>query len=445
MMLTLSALDVPMSQRKRSAAGAAVGLVLLFFSTTSATWAQQPPPQPFAPEWAMLAGWDVFAKKGCGKCHALRGVGGGIGPDLGRIETGKSFFELGAAMWNHLPRMGAKMLEVGIERPTLTAAEVSDLIAFLFTAQYYDELGDPKAGERLFAAKGCIQCHEVGGKGGRVGPGLDFLKRANSPILVAAALWNHGPEMAEAMRATGIARPVFQGKELVDLIAYVVAAARNGGGETAQVIPGTPERGQTLFGEKRCVGCHAVGGKGGKVGPDLGRRGHHVSLTQFAALMWNHGPKMWAKMKERGIQVPRLTGQEMADILAHLYVSHYFDLHASAKRGQQLVQGKGCLHCHSIRGKGGKIGADFATSEWVRSPASLVAGMWNHGRYMEAQAQKQEIPWPVLTGQELADIARFLQSLATPRRRQREGAPGLMTASLKHSTGRAQRWGGRKG
>jgi len=128
--------------------------------------------------------------------------------------------------------------------------------------------------------------------------------------------------------------------------------------------------------------------------------------------MWNHGPTMWARMKERGIQVPRLAGQEMADIVAYLYVSHYFDQAASAARGQQLVQGKGCLACHSIRGKGGKIGADFAASRVVGSSAGVVAGMWNHSRYMEAQAQRQEISWPVLSGQELADLSAYLASVS---------------------------------
>jgi hypothetical protein len=70
-----------------------------------------------------------------------------------------------------------------------------------------------------------------------------------------------------------------------------------------------------------------------------------------------------------------------------------------------------------VRGKGGKVGADFATSAVVGSPAAVVAGMWNHSRYMEAQARKQEISWPVLTGQELADISRYLQSLIRPARR----------------------------
>jgi mono/diheme cytochrome c family protein len=308
--------------------------------------------------------------------------------------------------------MAIEMRQARIERPRLTPRETADLVAFIFTAQYFDESGAAKAGERLFASKGCVQCHAVGGKGGSVGPALDAMKRANSPVLVAAAMWNHGPQMAETMKAKGIPRPAFQGKEMLDLIAYVVEAAKDSGGETAQVVPGTPERGEKLFAERRCVVCHSVGGKGGKVGPDLGGAGHHVSLTRLAALMWNHGPPMWAKMREFRIDVPRLAGQDMADILAYLYVSHYFDQTASRTRGQKLVQDKGCTTCHSVRGKGGKVSADFATSSVVGSPASLIAGMWNHGVDMEAQAQKQDIAWPMLKGQELADIATYLASLA---------------------------------
>jgi mono/diheme cytochrome c family protein len=393
---------------------AACGLVVIGFA--AAAHAQPTPTQPFAPDWGMLAGWDVFTKKSCGQCHSVRGVGGKVGPDLARVQSGSGFYQLGAAMWNHLPRMGERMRAERVDRPALTAADVSNLLAFLFTAAYRDESGDPKSGEQVFAAKGCVQCHAVGGKGGSVGPSLDALKGANSPVLIAAAMWNHGPRMAEVMKAKGIERPTFKDRELVDVIAYVVSTARAADAPTAQVIPGTPERGEKLFAEKRCATCHAVGGKGGNVGPALGGRAHHVSLTDFAALMWNHGPAMWAKMKERGIDVPQLTGQDMADVVAYLYTSHYFDaLAGQASRGRQLVQTKGCVRCHSVRGKGGTVSADFATSTVVGSPSGVIAAMWNHGPRMEGQAQKQEISLPVLTGQELADITAYLGSLTRTR------------------------------
>jgi mono/diheme cytochrome c family protein len=381
-------------------------------STTSpAQSTTSPAADAFAPSWRMLAGFDVFAAKGCGQCHALRGAGPVTGPDLARVRSTTGFYDIGAALWNHLPRMAGEMRDARITRPRLTAREATDLIAFLFTAQYQDESGDAKSGERLFAGKGCAQCHAVGGAGGGVGPALDVLKRANSPVLVAAAMWNHGPAMAEAMKTRGIPRPTLEGKELLDIIAYVTSAARDSGGETAQVVPGTPANGEKLFSERHCATCHAVGGKGGRVGPDLGRAGHHISLTQFAARMWNHGPKMWAAMRERGIDVPKLSGQDTADILAYLYVAHYFDPSASARRGAQVIRDKGCTSCHSVNGKGGKAAADFAKSTVVSTPGSLIAGMWNHAPLMEASAQKQGVSWPVLQGRDLADIAAYLTSL----------------------------------
>ena len=123
---------------------------------------------------------------------------------------------------------------------------------------------------------------------------------------------------------------------------------------------------------------------------------------------------MAAKMKERGIEFPRLTGQDMADVLAYLYVSRYFESPGSA----EVVRAKGCL------------AADLARSSVVRSPAALVAGMWNHSRLMERQAEKRDVPWPVLNGQDLADLSAYLGSLSAPPARK---APAQGKSSLSHA------------
>ena len=371
------------------------------------------PPAPFAPDWAQFAGWEVFSKKDCGKCHQVRGVGGKGGPDLARMSGGTSFFAIGAKLWNHLPKMGAKMREAGIERATLTPRETANLIAFLFTTQYGDESGDAASGEKLFTAKACATCHAVGGKGGSVGPALDAVKRATSPVMVAAALWNHGTSMTQAMKTEGIERPTLQAKELLDIIAYLQAASKDTG-TTAQVIPGTPERGAKLFASKQCASCHAVGGKGPRVGPDLGTPGHHLSLSDFATRMWNHAPAMAKRMKERGGTMPELSGQDMADILAHLYVARYFDPAGNRERGSAVLKDKGCLGCHTVRGVGGTPNtkaADFARSTVVKTPQGLVAGMWNHSRFMERATAERGVAWPTLTGEELADVSAYLRAL----------------------------------
>lgn len=398
------------------AVAALVVLLALAASAHAQAPAQTPsqmPPHPFAPDWGMIAGWDVFSKKGCGQCHSIRGAGGKEGPDLARLGPGQGFFDLGAALWNHLPRMGARMRGAGIDRPTLTPTEMGNLLAFLFTAQYWDAQGDPRTGEQVFAAKGCVQCHAVGGAGGQVGPALDAMRQANSPVLVAAAMWNHAPKMTDVMRGRGTVWPRFQDRELIDLITYVVAVSKDTPATTRQIIPGTPERGRELFSEKKCASCHAVAGKGPRVGPDLGTPGRPLSLTQFAGQMWNHAPGMLAKMKERNVEPPALTGQDMADLLAYLYVSRYFDTSGRAERGREALQAKGCLGCHSVGGKGGTAGADFTSSNVVKTPSSIVAGMWNHSRLMEAETQKRQVAWPTVTGRELADITAYLTSLGS--------------------------------
>ena len=52
-------------------AASACCLVLLFASAAAQQQAPQPR-LPSAPDWALIAGWDVYAKKGCGQCHGVR-------------------------------------------------------------------------------------------------------------------------------------------------------------------------------------------------------------------------------------------------------------------------------------------------------------------------------------------------------------------------------------
>ncbi|MBI3326387.1 MAG: c-type cytochrome [Nitrospinae bacterium] len=355
-----------------------------------------------------LEGRKVFIGKGCARCHAIWGEGGRIGPDLGKVGVGRSVLELAGTLWNHSPEMLDKMLERKIPRPAFTPEEMASLVSFLLYLNYFDEPGDPKAGERLFTAKACIRCHAVGGSGGSVGPPLDQYQRYLSPLFIAQAMWNHGPPMGEKMQALGIERPVFVGREMADLLTYVRQAA--GGPPQAQVYmqPGDPDRGQQLFAAKGCIRCHAIRGEGGTVGPDLGREPFRRSLTEVAGLMWNHELHMWQKAQELGMPLPTFAGQEMADVIAYLYFIAAQGEAGEHTQGRVVFDRLRCGACHAAGGSGRGIGPDLGQSRAVRHPIELAAAMWNHGAVMAQWVRERHLPWPIFVGNDMADLQRYL-------------------------------------
>ena len=70
----------------------------------------------FSPSQDPFAGARVFDAKGCIKCHAIGGTGGKVGPDLARMARPRSFYDLAAALWNHAPKMAARMERAGVLR-----------------------------------------------------------------------------------------------------------------------------------------------------------------------------------------------------------------------------------------------------------------------------------------------------------------------------------------
>jgi cytochrome c2 len=299
--------------------------------------------------------------------------------------------------------MADRMREMGIARPRLDTRESADLVAFLFTVDYFDPPGNAEVGRRLFADKRCVVCHQRGGVGGVVGPNLDALSERSTPIYLASAMWNHGPQMAEAMRVRKIARPTFKGGELRDLLAYLAAPASDGGDERVHVLPGDADRGRQLFTEKGCLGCHSVRGAGGTVGPDLADRAVSASVVDFAAAMWNKAPAMGAAMKARAMVVPHLDAGEVADILAFLYSVRYLGPTGDPARGAAVAEAKGCVACHAV----GKRAGDFRRARGLESPA-ILAALWNHGFLGDETVRSA--PWAPVTEREMGDLIAFLQS-----------------------------------
>lgn len=75
--------------------------------------------------------------------------------------------------------------------------------------------------------------------------------------------------------------------------------------------------------------------------------------------------------------------------------------------GQRLFSEKGCVKCHSIRGKGGSVGSDLAKTQANRSPAAMVTMMWNHAADMSKALEVWQTI-PKLSERELASLVSYL-------------------------------------
>ncbi len=80
----------------------------------------------------LFKGETLLVRKGCLKCHNLKGEGGRIAPDLGQPRAlYGSAAAWGAAMWEHTPRMAVKALDVGVWYPRFVEDELGNLVGYL--------------------------------------------------------------------------------------------------------------------------------------------------------------------------------------------------------------------------------------------------------------------------------------------------------------------------
>ena len=175
----------------------------------------------------------------------------------------------------------------------------------------------------------------------------------------------------------------------------------------AQNLVGDAGRGGKFFQEMKCVMCHTVRGAGGKVGPELGAQASvHDSPNAVAGAMWSHAIKMWDAMTKAGVQRPKISEQQAADLVVYIAGKVQADKPGDVKRGQQVYQAKFCASCHDQYS-----GApDFTKLGGRASTYWMVAGMWEHGAGMLSRMVARNTTWQTLSAQEVGDILAYLNS-----------------------------------
>ncbi len=166
-------------------------------------------------------GQEVFSAKQCARCHVPR-ARRGVGPALEELRRPQGAYELTGRLWNHAPAMFTVLRQEGVEWPRISAAEMSDLMAYLQADPRRDPAPDLTRGQQALIGKGCLKCHSLRGEGGRVGPDLAERRDRFAPAPSwAATMWSHTPAMAAVAIRQGVLYPRFSGDEMVNLVGYL--------------------------------------------------------------------------------------------------------------------------------------------------------------------------------------------------------------------------------
>jgi hypothetical protein len=116
---------------------------------------------------------------------------------------------------------------------------------------------------------------------------------------VAVAMWNHGPRMVDS--------PMIRTDEMRNIVSYVWERQYLG-------TPGNAGRGSQVFETKHCATCHT----GKSDAPYLGRGEKMYSPIAMVAILWRHGPEMLVQMQAKKIEWPRLSPEDMSNVVAFL-------------------------------------------------------------------------------------------------------------------------------
>jgi hypothetical protein len=145
-----------------------------------------------------------------------------VGPDLAAKALHKSILDFAAAMWNKAPAMLNQMKTRKVAVPRLEGGEMADIVAYLYSVNYFAAPGDARKGRITATQKGCGACHGTAPGGTHA---LDFaaMKGLDSPATVIAAMWNHS-----FISSSGAPQhwTEFRPEEMADLAAYLQSVSR---------------------------------------------------------------------------------------------------------------------------------------------------------------------------------------------------------------------------
>lgn len=223
-------------------------------------------------------------------------------------------------------------------------------------------------GRLLIARLGCAGCHEIPGFENEKNTGYDLDglgSKVTRPWLVQ---WLANPK--GRLPSTTMPAYRFTAEEIESLADFLLGSTNERveslAAEIRRSAPAIPRavllsKGKAAVARLECISCHALDGKGGRVGPDLGKIGDKLRFEWLLA--WLKFPREYFP----GTRMPQYSfpDQEIVEIAEYL-VERFRDTSppaaaavpvpsatssaTSIEKGQKLFVSSGCTGCHNRTG-----------------------------------------------------------------------------------------------
>ena len=166
-------------------------------------------------------GREAFTAKSCVRCHVPRGQTS-MGPVLEELRRPQGAFVLAGRLWNHAPAMFTALKVEGLAWPVIDEGEMLHLMAYLRADAGRDPSPQPRRGQLILVAKGCLKCHRFQGEGAHVAGDLAERREDYAPPeRWASKVWSHTPRIAQKAIERGVPYPRFTGDEMAHLIGFL--------------------------------------------------------------------------------------------------------------------------------------------------------------------------------------------------------------------------------
>lgn len=225
-------------------------------------------------------------------------------------------------------------------------------------------------GRRLIVESGCVSCHEIPGFERTSFRGPDLVNLGYKVRPEWLGVWLKDPKSYSATSRMGNFR--LSDSETTALSALLLSQRAEAPAGSANVDwrKADTDNGRALFGELRCVSCHAVNGRGGSMGPELTLIGDKVRRDWLVSFLKDPH----RDQPETAMLQYRLEEDQARDLTAFLLEEYetpglaqesapapYQDPRAVAE-GRSVFVRRGCYGCHRLSGvtETAKLGPSLA-------------------------------------------------------------------------------------